>query len=150
MADDTSRRESPWFRAGFIFWVKWALLGAGVLVFGALSAHGLYVLANPGAKIFPESFLIALATFGLGGGITIGVLALAWWLANPRGFRWGLGLVVLALLLFALFVWPTPFKYYYRKDDLGVVVKINRVTGKVEHCVRPHPPAAPDAATSCR
>lgn len=110
------------------FW-KWFGLGAGVLFFGGLSARGLAGLMEwPGRLVRLDwwQFFGMLLMFSVGGGVVVAL----WGLGNRRRPRWRLGLVVLALILFGLFVWPTPFKYY--KGRGGELVKVSRITGAKE------------------
>lgn len=111
------------------FLVKWIVLVGGMLFAGGLSAREWARLMGwpvELAKLGWPEFSWMLALFSLGGGVA----ASLWGLANRRKPRWGLGLVVLALILFGLFVWPTPFKDYKGPGD--ELVKVHRVTGKTE------------------
>jgi hypothetical protein len=75
----------------------------------------------------PWSGLIRLS---VGGGVALGLIGVALSLSNPRGVGWGLGLLVVGSLLFLIFVWPTPFKYYRAKDQL---IRVHRVTGEAHY-----------------
>lgn len=111
------------------FFGKWLGLGGGVLFFGGLSARGLAGLMEwPGRLVRLDwwQFLGLLLMFSVGGGVVVAL----WGLGNRRRPRWRLGLVVLALILFGLLVWPTPFKYY--KGRGGELVKVTRITGAKE------------------
>jgi hypothetical protein len=88
-----------------------------------------------------------LKRLSVGGGIAIGALVLAWRLiyrmeGQPHV---GMALAVLAVVLFGIFVWPTPWKY----EQFGCAVyQINRVRGhfqevtKVPSCEQAQTPAA--------
>lgn len=114
----------------------WAALGVCVLFFGGLAMRGLEVLWHWGEAGYDPGpgrpFFRALLTFSIGGGITIGFLILIWWMIAPPDVRWGLGIAVLCVLLFALFVWPTPYAYW-KTGQKGVLLKVNRLTGQGEY-----------------
>jgi hypothetical protein len=69
-----------------------------------------------------------LVQLSLGGGVAIGLIGLALSLAKPGGAAWGLGVVVIGALLFLIFVWPTPYKYYRDRDQQ--LIRVHRVTGE--------------------
>ena len=124
--------------AGYFF--KWAALGTAILFFGGHSAQGLKGLVDP--VVFDlgwESLYQPLLTFSVSGGITIGFLVLGWWVASRRKVRWGLGVLILSLLLFVLFVWPTPYKFY-RTEDRDVRIRVNRITGAADYVPKPEVP----------
>lgn len=74
----------------------------------------------------------------VGGGIAIGLLILTWWLIVQRGFSWALGFLVLAIVLFALFVWPTRYRYEsFEKSEIQCkLLRVERLTGRSE-CILP-------------
>jgi hypothetical protein len=110
----------------------WSLIGAGVLLTGALSARGISIIRQIDGKppdLFPDYYLPALVIFALAGGVTVGLLFLSWKIAQPGGFGWGMGVFVLVIALFAIFVWPTPFKYYRTQANPLVLLRVTRATG---------------------
>src|SRR5215813_14079582 len=82
---------------------EWTAITFGVLLGGGVAMHALEALRHPGS-----------ADFG------------SW-----TNFRWTLGFLVLAMVLFAVFVWPTRYAYYWtaKKDAL---VRVERLTGKTD------------------
>lgn len=117
------------FWDGLRFALKWFLIGGGILFFGGLAVRAFQRMHDATASIgWP--FLLALFLFSLGGGVVVGLLGLACWLASPRGVGWSLAVVVLGVILFVLFVWPTPYKYY-RIEDKNHLLKVNRLSGTV-------------------
>lgn len=134
MTPDQSGMAAPQQETPWQFFRKWFGLGAGVLFFGGLSARGLAGLLKwPGRLVELDwwQFFGMLLMFSVGGGVVVAL----WGLGNRRRPRWRLGLVVLALILFSLLVWPTPFKYY--KGRGGELVKVNRITGAKEAIYSP-------------
>ena len=123
----------------------WSAIGFGVLYFGGFAVMASMALraGSPGfactlweAIWLSCPFSQTLLLFSVGGGITIGLLILTWWMVTSRGFSWTLGFVVLGIVLFAMFVWPTPYRYEWAKDK-SFVVKINRFGGDVTYVPRP-------------
>ena len=114
----------------------WTAIGICVLFFGSLAVRAFQALRHSREAGYDPGwgwpFFKALLLFSVGGGITIGLLILVWWRVTPPDSRWGLGAVVLSLLLFALFVWPTPYKYY-RTESRDVLIKVNRITGQGDY-----------------
>lgn len=114
--------------------VTWACVGICLLFFGGLAAHGYLLLIAPcpslgGADCQNRTVdWWALAQLSVGGGVAIGLIGFALSLANPRGVGWGLGVVVISALLFLIFVWPTPYKYYRDRDQQ--LIRVHRVTGE--------------------
>ena len=135
MPDDGQPSRQSKVLEGLQFLVTWSAIGAAILLTGALSQRGLFVLRHtPGSPLFPgdgHSYLGAVLLFSLCGGLTIGLLFLAWWIAKPGGFGWGMGVIVLSLLLAAIFIWPTPYKYY-RTNDTRVLLRVSRMSGEGE------------------
>jgi hypothetical protein len=128
---------------GFWFFFKWLLIGGGILFFGGLAVRTFPWMQGVTAPIEWGAFLPALFLFSLGGGVVVGLLGLACWLASPRGVGWSLAVVVLALVLFVLFVWPTPYRYF-RDEHLQFVVRVNRITGDI--CYEGITPSSPALA----
>jgi hypothetical protein len=130
MAADPSE-PWPWSRVLLV----WSAIGFGVLLSGGVATRALMTLRGGGSVDFGDSFWGALLLFSLGGGIATGLLILVWWLVVKLGFSWTLGFVALALVLFALFVWPTPYRYERTKDP-DVRLRITRLTGHGEFIPR--------------
>lgn len=138
--DDGSGRKGSLSRAARLFgWagtpLKWAAIGFLLLFFAGLGSEGLNGMMQPDVELLRGAFWKSLLVFSLGGGVTLGVLMLTWQLASGDAFARALTLGAFAALLFALFVWPTPYKYY-RDEALAFVVRINRITGDVQYCER--------------
>lgn len=126
MAADQPSMAAPQQETAGQFFRKWFALGAGVLFFGGLSVRGLAGLLAWQVKPDWWQFVGMLLMFSVGGGVVVAL----WGLGNRRRPRWRLGLVVLALILFGLLVWPTPFKYHKGRE--GELVKVTRITGAKE------------------
>src|SRR5712691_10048560 len=102
----------PWYKLLLI----WAAIGFGVLYFGGLAVEAQKAFKDLSA--FKCSFWQAirldcsfsqvLLIFSVVGGIALGLFILAWSRVTMRGVSWALGCVILAVVLFALFIWPTP------------------------------------------
>ena len=118
--------------------IRWSAIAAVVLLAGGLGARGLMALMGDRPVVLDGAFVGALVLFSVGGGVTLGVLIYAWLLAAREAFTRLMVLVAFAVVLFALFVWPTPYKYY-RTDDLQTVLRVNRITGAVEPVVTVNP-----------
>lgn len=131
---------------GAWFFVRWSLVGGGVLCAGGFAARGLMKLMSKDTMAFVP-FIYALLPFSIGGGIAIGLLALACWLASPKGMNWGVGLLLIGFVLFVLFIWPTPYKYY-ETDTRNCLMKVNRVTGDGEYIPSPLRPSASESPPS--
>jgi hypothetical protein len=151
------KRESiwskhPWLRALLI----WGAIGIFLLFFGGVAAQGYMRLmpCHPDAACpaphISKATLWGLVYLSVGGGVALGLIGVALTLANPRGPGWGMGIVVIGALLFLVFVWPTPYKYYRVKDHLKEqrVIRVHRVTGESDYVPKPKEPAA--AAASAR
>ena len=121
----------------------WSAIAFGVLFAGGAALRALSGLKGSAPDFGARAFWCPLAVFSVGGGIAIGLLILTWWLVVKRGFSWTLGFVVLAVVLFALFVWPSPYRYDKdRRRDAGCrVLQVNRWTGEAV-CVLPTSPPA--------
>ena len=121
-------------------WLLWTFIGGGFLLFGGLAGHGYRRMLAPSAPPGASSTVSALDVEGLfllslGGGIVVGLIGLALTLASqPRGIGWILGLGAVGLLLFLIFVWPTPYKYYWNKDNQ--LIRIHRLSGAGGYVVR--------------
>jgi membrane protein YdbS with pleckstrin-like domain len=128
MSADIPDRSSWWKVLG-----EWTAITFGVLLGGGVALHALEALRHPGSTDFSKwcEFWWPLLLFSLGGGLTVGLLILTWWFVVGKGFSWTLGFLVLAVVLFALFVWPTRYAYYWteKKDAL---IRVERLTGKTE------------------
>jgi len=125
-------RKQPWVRALFI----WGLIGILLLFFGGLAAQGYLQLMTPCDGQCPERTVpwSGLVRLSVGGGVALALIGVALSLSNPRGVGWGLGLLVVGSLLFLIFVWPTPFKYYRTKDgELTRLIRVHRVTGEAHY-----------------
>lgn len=128
----------------------WSAIAFGVLFAGGAALRALSGLKGPGPDFGVRTFWCPLFIFSLGGGIAIGLLILTWWLVVKRGFSWTLGFLVLAVVVFALFVWPSPYRYDkdWRRDATCRVLQVHRWTGEAA-CVLPPtapPPARPGSA----
>ena len=132
----TTDPDKPW-RWGLVLLV-WSLIAFGVLFAGGVAFRAYANLVRPGSMDFGlSSFWCPLFLFSAGGGLTIGLLILTWWLVVQRGFSWTLGFVVLALVLFAVFVWPSRFAYYRGgEEDACKLLRVERWTGQGE-CLEP-------------
>jgi hypothetical protein len=108
--------------------LAWGAIAFGVLFSGGVGVRALMGLRAGGSADFGLSFWCQLMLFSLGGGITIGLLILTWWLVVRLGFSWILGFVALGIVLFTLFVWPTPYRYELTKDP-DIRLRITRLTG---------------------
>lgn len=100
-------------------------LGAGVLSLGSLA-----LLAHDNITQGGEPILFGFSVFVLAGGLTVALLALAWRAGHSGEPDWRHALFLLLALLFAVFIWPTPYEHY-RAPESVAVVRVNRVTGAV-------------------
>jgi hypothetical protein len=93
---------------------------------------------------------LGLGYLSIGGGIALGLVGVALTLANPRGVGWGMGIVVIGGVLFLVFVWPTPYKYYRVKDHQKEqrLIRVHRVTGDADYVPKSRAPAAAAASAS--
>jgi hypothetical protein len=117
--------KTPWVRALLI----WGSIGILLLFFGGVAAQGYLRLMAPctPACLDAEIPWLGLVLLSIGGGVALGLIGVALALSTSRGAGWGLGFVVVGGVLFLIFVWPTPFKYYRAKD--GQLIRVHRVTG---------------------
>lgn len=99
-------------------------LGIGILGFGAVT-----LLAHEDLMQRPHP--VVFAVFLVAGGLTVALLGLAWRAASPDRPDWRLALIVLLVLLFSVFVWPTPYTYRQVGYRGEITLRINRVTGSV-------------------
>jgi hypothetical protein len=131
--------------------LMWSGIAFGVLFFGGAALRALSGLNGPPPDLGFGTFWCPLAIFSLGGGAAIGLIILTWWFVVKRGsFSWTLGFAVLGVVLFALFVWPSPYRYDKdrRRDATCRVLRIQRWTGDAM-CIlsaNPPPPARPGSA----
>lgn len=121
----------PWFHVLLV----WSAIGFGVLLSGGVATRALMAVRSGSSADFGPSFWGALLFFSLGGGVTIGLLILTWWLVVKLGFSWTLGFIALAIMLFTLVVWPTPYRYE-KTNDPDVRLRITRLTGHGEFIPR--------------
>lgn len=145
-------KKNRWLRTLLI----WGGIGIALLFFGGVAAQGYMRLVTPcpvGAPC-PNPFIDqriwwGLVYLSLGGGIALGFVGVALTLANPRGPGWGLGIVVVGGVLFLVFVWPTPYKYYRVKVQKEQhLIRVHRVTGDSDYVPRSKPPDAAAASAS--
>jgi hypothetical protein len=126
----------PWYKVLLI----WSAIGFGVLYFGGHAVIAQKALQDPAnfhcslweAIWLQCSFSQVLLIFSAGGGIAVGLVILAWSRVTTRGFSWTLGFVILGVVLFAMFIWPTPYRYEWGPDK-SFVVKIKRFSGDVTY-----------------
>jgi hypothetical protein len=146
MSSDNDKPFAWWQVLGM-----WTAISFGVLFAGGAALKALSSLKDEKLRSFAaDTFWWPLFIFSLGGGVAIGLLILTWWLVVKRGFSWTLGFMVLAVVVFALFVWPSPYRYDKdgRRDATCRVLQVHRWTGEVA-CVLPPsqpPPARPGSA----
>jgi hypothetical protein len=161
MADETQSDRSWWDRywvvddAGKIPWPRllWigllaAVLSYLVLYYGGEALKSYHELrgGNLGPPPPPKDWSAWLNKLSIGGGIAIGALIVAWRLIYRTDGQSHLGtaLALIAVLLFGIFVWPTPWTY---KQFGCTVFQIDRIRGhytevtKVPFC-EPAPAAA--------
>ncbi len=133
-------------RAFFI----WAGIGIFLLFFGGLAAQGYVRLVTPcgsGAPC-PEpvtsvDVFLSLGYLSVGGGVALGLVGVALSLANPRGGGVGFGILIVCTVLFLIFVWPTPYKYY--RANVSQLIRVHRVTGAADYVPKTEPAAAASA-----
>lgn len=122
-----------------------AALSGLVLLFGGLALKAYARLRYDGGAAPPYNWwwIGVLVVFSLGGAIAIGTISVAWrWMHRKRAQpQWGMAFVLLAVILFGLLVWPTPWKY---KEFGCKVYHLNRFVGgyrKVADLPSCEPPA---------
>jgi hypothetical protein len=131
----TPKPSSKWYR----ILGTWSAIAFGVLFTGGAALRALSGLKDSKAPEFGAStFWFPLFIFSLGGGIAIGLLILTWWLVAKSGVTWALGALILAVVLFALFVWPSAYRYEKdrRREATCRVLQVQRWTGEAK-CVLP-------------
>ena len=144
LKDSTSGKESKPFNWRQIL-VMWSLITFGVLFAGGAAIRALSGLTGSAPNFSWETFLLPLIVFSAGGGVAIGLVILTWWFVVKWGsFNWAIGFVLLAVVLFALYVWPSPYRYDkdWNKNATCRVLQIQRWTGETK-CVLPVSPATP-------
>jgi hypothetical protein len=117
----------------------WSAIAFGVLFAGGAALRALSGLNGPAADFGFHTFWCPLAIFSVFGGVAIGLVILAWWFVVKRGsFSWTIGVVLLGVVLFALFVWPSPYRYDKdrRREATCRVQRTERWTGETK-CVLP-------------
>ena len=121
-----------WFKN---FWI-WAVIGTLFLFSGGLAGYGYRQLIKEAAGAPVAGVTVdwgALLSLSVGGGVALGLIVVALTIANPNGMRWGLGLGTVGLVLFLIFIWPTPYKYYRDKDKR--LIRVHRLTGSGDYVV---------------
>jgi hypothetical protein len=107
------------------------LIGFLILLAGGVALRAYYAVRYTEHAAWPTlEWVIWLFVFSLGGGVVVGTVVTAWRLVNrkPKQPRWGVGLIVLVIVLFGFLVWPTPWSYRQYGCD---VLQINRFIGRV-------------------
>ena len=125
-----------------------------LVVFGMGAMLRAYSELRPGGKVWirPDDWVWPLIGLSLASGLVVGALVIGWRLMNRRQNdpRWGMALLLIAILLFAAIVWPTPWAY--REYDCAIV-QVNRITGQeglrvpTTLCSEPRVEAERDRAT---
>jgi hypothetical protein len=144
--------DIKWLRALLI----WGGIGIFLLFFGGIAAQGYMRLVTPCSVDSPcpspfidQRILLGLVYLSVGGGIALGLVGVALTLSNPRGVGWALGMVVVGTVLFLVFVWPTPYKYYRVQEQKEQrLIRVHRVTGDSDYVPRSRPPEAAAASAS--
>jgi len=120
----------------------WTVIGVLFLLFGGLAGYGYRQMTKDAAGTSGSGTNMdwwtgvdwsALVQLSLGGGVALGLIVLAVTIASPRGAGWALGLGAVVLLLFVIFVWPTPYKYYRDKEQR--LIRVHRLTGSGDYVV---------------
>lgn len=106
-----------------------AVLSFLLLFFGglALKTYDELRYQGPGEPL-DLAWLVGLVFFSVGGAVAIGTITIAWrWMhRRPSQPQWGMAFVLLAIVLFGILVWPTPWKY----REFGCkVYQLNRFFG---------------------
>jgi hypothetical protein len=123
----------------------WSAIAFGVLFAGGAAIRALSGLTGSTPDFDGMTFWLPLSVFSVGGGVAIGLVILTWWFVVKRGsFSWTIGFVLVAVVLFALYVWPSPYRYDkdWNKNATCRVLQIQRWTGETK-CVLPVNPATP-------
>jgi hypothetical protein len=101
-----------------------------VLYYGGIALKTYSGLRAADSPISPDAqFYDWLQVLSRGGAIAIGALTLAWRLINRNHgqARFGTALALIAVVLFAVLVWPTPWSYKRFGCD---VFQVNRIRGE--------------------
>ena len=139
--EDPLTRKELWWLFGLA-----AVMSFLVLLFGGLA---LRAYAGVRFKDYLQSPAGAwwdwLLIFAGAGAIAVGALAVSWRLAHRKygSPRWGLALAVLAVVLFGLLVWPTPWTY---REYGCKIFQINRFLGRIYELPTKVPGCDPEAA----
>ena len=119
-----------------------------VLFFGGLAHRAYSVLRykEPEAVLscgLNCDWVKSLLVFAVCGAVTVGTILFAWRLSHPKRSSpgWGLAAALLAVVLFGLLVWPTPWTY---REYGCEIFQINRFVGSRERIARL--PCEPEAA----
>ena len=105
-----------------------AVISFAVLYFGNVGLKGYYGLKFNDPQFPGPAWWEWLRWLSLGGAVTIGALTVAWRLINrvEGQAHWGMALTLIAAVLFAFLVWPTPWMY---RQYGCTVYQINRFYG---------------------
>jgi hypothetical protein len=98
-----------------------------IIFFGGIAAIG---YADLKGKEWSAGQVASLFAVSFGSAIVVGALLAAWRLINRRTPQWGVAAVVIAVLLFAFLVWPTPWTYV---EHGCVVHRVNRLFGTYDN-----------------
>ncbi len=130
MADDVGPSEL-WTLGWETAAVSWAVLFFGGL---ALRAYAVLSFGEP-KPLLDCDWLLSLFVFSVCGAVAIAVLAVGWRLAHRKRAApgWGLAFILLAVMLFALLVWPTPWTYRQFGCE---VYRVNRILGNQSRVAR--------------
>jgi len=107
----------------------YAAIVVAIITFGIGWMVEAYAKLRPAAKIdLPSDWSWFLAQFSIAAGLVAGALVIGWRLMNrrPNEPRWGMAMLLVWLVVFAVVVWPTP--WVARKYDCAIL-HVNRVTG---------------------
>src|SRR5688572_3337458 len=84
-----------------------------LVVFGMGAMLRAYSELRPGGKVWirPDDWFWPLVGLSFTSGLVVGALVTGWRLMNRRQNdpRWGMAMLLIAIVLFAVIVWPTPW-----------------------------------------